>query len=225
MLTYRMPNWSNYTCLELAFACNNKDLIAHPCAQLLLDNLWRGALRTRRHTFLKIPLCVILPFFLPCLLEFKSKKEINTLRLRKLIRHLRNSTSGAAVPSTISADVEQPAWITKFIEFYQAPVTKFYSWFISYVIFLLIYTCMMLTTIPTTVHWKEGYVCAYVMTLLFENVRELLFTTGWKVWGCNPWNWFDITFILNFCIGMGLRQHENTTDIGRVFYCCNIAYW
>lgn len=223
MLTCRMPNWSNYTCLELAFACNNKDLIAHPCAQLLLNNLWMGALRTRRHTFWKIPLCVILPFFLPCLLEFKSKKEINTLRLRKLMRHLRSSKSGAGAPSTDSDD-EQPACVTKLIEFYQAPVTKFFSWSIFYVIFLSIFTCMMLTAFPLTVKWKECYVCTCIMTLALEKIREL-WKTSWKIWRWNPWNWFDVVFVLEFCAGMGLRLWENTTDIGRVFYCCNIAYW
>ncbi|KAF4525034.1 hypothetical protein B566_EDAN001947 [Ephemera danica] len=54
MLTCELPNWSGQTCLSLAVAANHRALLAHPCSQIILADLWMGGLRTRKNTNMKV---------------------------------------------------------------------------------------------------------------------------------------------------------------------------
>ena len=62
----------------------------------------------------------------------------------------------------------------KFYEFYGAPVTKFWSHSIAYVIFLIIYTHMMLVRMPVVPQWNEYFIIAHIATFGFEKIREIL---------------------------------------------------
>ena len=46
LLTYELTNWSRQTCIRLAVACKNRPILAHPCAQIILGDLWPGGLQT-----------------------------------------------------------------------------------------------------------------------------------------------------------------------------------
>ncbi|CAL4083894.1 unnamed protein product [Meganyctiphanes norvegica] len=76
LLTYELKNWSKQTCLSLAVAVNHKALLAHPCCQILLADLWLGGLRTRRNTNTKVLLGLIFP---PVILfwGFKNIEEVH----------------------------------------------------------------------------------------------------------------------------------------------------
>lgn len=54
LLTCELHSWSNQSCLSLAVAANHRALLAHPCSQVILADLWMGALRTRKNTNLKV---------------------------------------------------------------------------------------------------------------------------------------------------------------------------
>jgi len=56
LLTCELQNWSGQTCLSLAVAANHRALLAHPCSQIILADLWMGGLRTRKNTNLKVQL-------------------------------------------------------------------------------------------------------------------------------------------------------------------------
>lgn len=56
LLTCELQNWSGQTCLSLAVAANHRALLAHPCSQIILADLWMGGLRTRKNTNLKVGL-------------------------------------------------------------------------------------------------------------------------------------------------------------------------
>ena len=45
LLTCELTNWSGQTCLSLAVAAENLALLSHPCAQIILADLWLGGLR------------------------------------------------------------------------------------------------------------------------------------------------------------------------------------
>lgn len=61
LLTCELQNWSGQTCLSLAVAANHRALLAHPCSQIILADLWMGGLRTRKNTNIKV---VIHPLYL-----------------------------------------------------------------------------------------------------------------------------------------------------------------
>lgn len=54
LLTCELHSWSNQSCLSLAVSANHRALLAHPCSQVILADLWMGGLRTRKNTNLKV---------------------------------------------------------------------------------------------------------------------------------------------------------------------------
>lgn len=54
LLTHELQNWSKQTCLGLAVAANHSGFLAHTANQMLLAELWMGALRTRKNVSLKV---------------------------------------------------------------------------------------------------------------------------------------------------------------------------
>nr|CDS23950.1 transient receptor potential cation channel [Echinococcus granulosus] len=59
LLTYERCNFSRNTCLSLAYMCESKSFIAHPCAQTILSDLWYGGLREDRFISAKIMLILL----------------------------------------------------------------------------------------------------------------------------------------------------------------------
>ncbi|CAB3257260.1 unnamed protein product [Arctia plantaginis] len=78
LLTCELQNWSGQTCLSLAVAANHRALLAHPCSQIILADLWMGGLRTRKNTNLKVILSLLCPLYI-LQLEFKSKEELQLM--------------------------------------------------------------------------------------------------------------------------------------------------
>ncbi|XP_021919467.1 transient receptor potential cation channel trpm isoform X2 [Zootermopsis nevadensis] len=78
LLTCELQNWSGQTCLSLAVAANHRALLAHPCSQIILADLWMGGLRTRKNTNLKVILGLLCPFYI-AKLDFKSKEELQLM--------------------------------------------------------------------------------------------------------------------------------------------------
>ncbi|KAJ8980323.1 hypothetical protein NQ317_008031 [Molorchus minor] len=78
LLTCELQNWSGQTCLSLAVTANHRALLAHPCSQIILADLWMGGLRTRKNTNLKVVLSLaVMPYILT--LEFKTREELQLM--------------------------------------------------------------------------------------------------------------------------------------------------
>uniref|UniRef100_A0A1B0FMS2 Uncharacterized protein n=1 Tax=Glossina morsitans morsitans TaxID=37546 RepID=A0A1B0FMS2_GLOMM len=78
LLTCELHSWSNQSCLSLAVAANHRALLAHPCSQVILADLWMGGLRTRKNTNFKVILGLVLPYYIKHL-DFKSKEELQQM--------------------------------------------------------------------------------------------------------------------------------------------------
>ncbi|XP_033210686.1 transient receptor potential cation channel trpm [Belonocnema kinseyi] len=78
LLTSELKNWSGQTCLSLAVTANHRPLLAHPCSQIILADLWMGGLRTRKNTNLKVVLGLMCPPYI-ARLEFKSREELQLM--------------------------------------------------------------------------------------------------------------------------------------------------
>ncbi|XP_059613216.1 transient receptor potential cation channel trpm isoform X3 [Phlebotomus argentipes] len=78
LLTCELNSWSSQSCLSLAVAANHRPLLAHPCSQVILADLWMGGLRTRKNTNLKVILGLLFPPFIKKL-DFKSKEELQSM--------------------------------------------------------------------------------------------------------------------------------------------------
>nr|XP_053639384.1 transient receptor potential cation channel trpm-like [Cherax quadricarinatus] len=105
---------------------------------------------------------------------------------------------------------------TKFYEFYNAPISKFWAHSMAYVFFLCLFTYTVLVKLPKKPEWMEWYVVAYISTLILEKVREILSTEPVElvqkiaVWSDKLWNVCDMVFAVFFMIGLTLRLQEQT---------------
>ncbi|XP_064548254.1 transient receptor potential cation channel trpm isoform X6 [Drosophila montana] len=297
LLTCELHSWSNQSCLSLAVAANHRALLAHPCSQVILADLWMGGLRTRKNTNFKVILGLIMPLYIRQL-DFKSKEELQQMPQTEE-EHLENQNldnddsdrsqpdaecklipiekqspsfhSPANSTDALLADTysvrdtkvhengkvsltdsdpsqfreffhlsefsneikqHQPLRLKKkFYEFYTAPITKFWADSIAYMFFLIMFSFTVLVKMGPMPRWQEWYSIAYITTLGFEKVREIIssepvaITHKFSVWAWNMWNPCDGAAIILFLIGLSFRFRPNTMDIGRVIYCVDSIYW
>ncbi|XP_067002827.1 transient receptor potential cation channel trpm isoform X2 [Anabrus simplex] len=119
----------------------------------------------------------------------------------------------------------------KFYEFFTAPITKFWAHSMAYVLFLIIFTYVVLVRMEPSPSWQELYVIAYIITLTFEKVREIVssepvaISHKFSVWAWNMWNPCDAAAIIFFLIGLSLRLRLSSMKVGRLIYCVDIIYW
>ncbi|XP_074651257.1 transient receptor potential cation channel subfamily M member 3-like [Tubulanus polymorphus] len=112
LLTYELKYWSDQTCLSLAVSACHRDLIAHPCCQMLLTDMWMGGLRMRKYTSLKVLMGILLPLTIIAL-EFKSKEELQLMpqtmeeHIWELEQSSISSDDSISVNSDDSQDQEQ----------------------------------------------------------------------------------------------------------------------
>ncbi|ODM97521.1 Transient receptor potential cation channel trpm [Orchesella cincta] len=78
LLTMELDNWSKQTCLMLAVMARHRMLLGHPCCQMLLADLWMGALNIKSNSSLKIVMGILLPP-LVLLWDYKSREELQLL--------------------------------------------------------------------------------------------------------------------------------------------------
>ncbi|KAL3318914.1 Transient receptor putative cation channel subfamily M member 3 [Cichlidogyrus casuarinus] len=89
LLTYELKTFSKNTCLSLAYLCESKMFISHPCTQSILNDLWYGGLREGKFVGGKVALILVglvIPPFYPFIaylftqkskfLEFKTREEL-----------------------------------------------------------------------------------------------------------------------------------------------------
>ncbi|KAL7736189.1 hypothetical protein ACLKA6_003733 [Drosophila palustris] len=276
LLTCELHSWSNQSCLSLAVAANHRALLAHPCSQVILADLWMGGLRTRKNTNFKVILGLIMPLYIRQL-DFKSKEELQQMPQTEEEhlenQNLDNDDSDRSQPdaealladtysvrdtkvhengkvsltdsdpsqfreffhlSEFTNDIKQHQPLRlkkKFYEFYTAPITKFWADSIAYMFFLIMFSFTVLVKMGPMPRWQEWYSIAYITTLGFEKVREIVssepvaITHKFSVWAWNMWNPCDGAAIILFLIGLAFRFRPATMDIGRVIYCVDSIYW
>ncbi|XP_068894195.1 transient receptor potential cation channel trpm isoform X9 [Tenebrio molitor] len=119
LLTCELQNWSGQTCLSLAVAANHRALLAHPCSQIILADLWMGGLRTRKNTNLKVIMGLLFaPYILK--LEFKSKEELQLMpQTTEEHMELENDDDDKSdSDKTIDGEVSRKVVRKHYVEFY-----------------------------------------------------------------------------------------------------------
>ncbi|CAH0550311.1 unnamed protein product [Brassicogethes aeneus] len=276
LLTCELQNWSGQTCLSLAVAANHRALLAHPCSQIILADLWMGGLRTRKNTNIKVMIGLLCPPYI-LKLEFKSKEELQ-LMPQTTEEHLENENDdddksdseknpdGEALLTEnfiprdtivhengkVMPDMDDHKYHShyytetymdmvpknkelkfrkKLYEFYTAPISKFWSNSIAYIMFLVIFSYTVLVKMGPMPTWQEWMCIAFICSLGCEKLRELFssepvgFSQKFAVWMWNMWNPCDMAAVMLFLTGMILRFRHDSFEAGRVIYCVNCIYW
>lgn len=119
LLTCELHSWSSQSCLSLAVAANHRAILAHPCSQIILADLWMGALRTRKNTNLKVIAGLLLPLII-AKLDFKTKEELQLMPQTEE-EHLENQNQDCEDQEKLNADAE----VSEFWSPLLSPFVKF----------------------------------------------------------------------------------------------------
>ncbi|XP_078660979.1 transient receptor potential cation channel subfamily M member-like 2 isoform X2 [Branchiostoma floridae x Branchiostoma belcheri] len=124
--------------------------------------------------------------------------------------------------------------LTRFYLFYDAPITTFMHNVISYILFLCLYSVVILTEFEQNEFGQNvlspiDYVLAiWIFTLICEEIRQLITTEARSVSGKlleyigNYWNLFDLANIVTFIVAFVLRFFSETFIVARVLYSLNL---
>ncbi|CAF1489539.1 unnamed protein product, partial [Adineta ricciae] len=133
---------------------------------------------------------------------------------------------------TDSGDSTDQIPLTKKIyEFYNAPVTKFFQDLIFFMIFLGMFTYVILIKTPPKPSVCEWILMSYLTTVAMDLVRELLMMheTRWKTWLSvffhDVLHLYDTFCCLMFAFAFGLRLTSTFRVVGRVLLCVNLSFW
>ncbi|XP_040273005.1 transient receptor potential cation channel subfamily M member 6 isoform X3 [Bufo bufo] len=253
LLTYELKNWSNSTCLKLAVSSALRPFMSHTCTQMLLTDMWMGCLKIRKNSWLKIILGILLP---PCILmmEFKTKAEMSHLpqaqdfhqfarfyvdtpspnvKLEHVVQGFDAEKGGNNLAEEKNLNVHGNLPITrKICEFYGAPIVKFWFHTMAYLLFLMLFTYVVLVKMEPVPSVQEWLVITYMFTNAIEKVREVFmsepgkYSQKVKVWLNEYWNVTDFIAIILFVVGFALRwAHSPLNTAGRIIYCLDIIFW
>lgn len=75
LLTYELKYWSKKNCISLTALASHKKLLAHPCCQMLMVDLWLGGMRIRKNAGLKVFCSILFPPLI-FLLPFKTQEQL-----------------------------------------------------------------------------------------------------------------------------------------------------
>ncbi|XP_077331053.1 transient receptor potential cation channel subfamily M member 6 isoform X1 [Lithobates pipiens] len=254
LLTYELKNWSNSTCLKLAVSSALRPFVSHTCTQMLLTDMWMGCLNMRKNSWLKVILGILLPPFI-LMLEFKTKQEMShvpqSLDFHQFARfYVDAPTQNVRVEQAAqNVDAEKgeknqrdddKGLITqgnisvtrKVCEFYRAPIVKFWFHTMAYLLFLMLFTYVVLVKLEPVPSAQEWLVIIYMFTNAIEKVREVFmsepgkFSQKIKVWLNEYWNLTGCIGIILFVIGFALRWADQPLQsAGRLIYCLDIIFW
>ncbi|XP_066299867.1 transient receptor potential cation channel subfamily M member-like 2 isoform X2 [Branchiostoma lanceolatum] len=119
--------------------------------------------------------------------------------------------------------------LTRFYLFYDAPITTFMHNVLSYILFLCLYSVVILTQFEFNVLSVIDYILAvWIFTLFCEEIRQLITTEARSVSGKlleyvgNYWNLFDLVNIITFITAFALRFFPGTFSAARVLYSLNL---
>ena len=67
------------------------------------------------------------------------------------------------------------SWRKRLFEFYSAPITTFWLWFLAFVVFMLALIFVLLVETPKEPSWVEWYLFSYVVVWACEVLRKVGF--------------------------------------------------
>ncbi|XP_038078447.1 transient receptor potential cation channel subfamily M member 2-like [Patiria miniata] len=248
LLTQVLPDWGNATCLEFAFAAKNKLFISQAAVQNLLQKLWMGRLAADTG-LMAMWICTLIPFAALSLVKFTPSDKLakptvkvvpsspnrgvyavsgipnNSYRYLDEADGQYKSLQRSLFPKLTPEALNQPSpifWLTKLLLFFKAPVIGFSYHLISHLLFLLVFSYILLKDFTDHQSLLEIFLMIWVVTLIFEELREFLqedydsVRERLEAWLWGYWNLLDLVALVMFSVGMALRYTHGTLVGARI---------
>ncbi|XP_042880237.1 transient receptor potential cation channel subfamily M member-like 2 [Penaeus japonicus] len=199
LIERRNPKWGQLDCLELAYIANDLVFISSPCSQATVELNWRRGMTKAPYS------AVIVANMFPFLIFWS-----------KIFQFQKLGDNGG----------ELTAW-QKLIVFYKSPISKFYAHTSTFVIFLLLYSYVVMFDFKYEMSVSEIIVVTWIAATAVEKISEIgteqsaTSLDKLKDWSSSVWSRFDLMAILLASIALVLRLIRRTFRWGRVFYAVN----
>ncbi|XP_026133086.1 transient receptor potential cation channel subfamily M member 4-like isoform X2 [Carassius auratus] len=249
--------WGDATCLKMAMAADTRYFFSHDGVQSLLSQIWWGDMQ-RGTELWKLALTMIIPpLVYTNLIDFKKAENAEEVKSVMApppsatdcnygetvfsfadIKHhsegdhedsnnIRRLTKAGT--ATSFRPKKSPFWVSRWKQFWYAPVTSFIGNVVMYFLFLFLYAYVLLVDFkpppPEGPAVSEYVLYFWVFTFICEEIRET-FIVGSKMF-CqrlmlylqDVWNKFDVLAISLFIAGLCCRMFSWSFNMGRGILC------
>ncbi|CAF1605995.1 unnamed protein product [Adineta ricciae] len=228
--------FDNVDPLKIAQEANCRIFLASKCVQRHLDNQWFGNINYKRkainfRVFLVTLLFPLLPLFSIFLPYVQERKEIISYG---------RSGNGVIIRTVIKSDhyveFNPVRWSNKIIYFYQAPVVRFYYNVIFYVIFLGLFSYVLLidyfpwrimySSTGLSLGTSELLLHVWIWSLILEEMHKFYLTDRFEYF-YDVWNLIKVCAIVFYLIGFMTRfiVIEAVFTISKIFLCLDLIVW
>ncbi|KAL3120637.1 hypothetical protein niasHT_007929 [Heterodera trifolii] len=140
---------------------------------------------------------------------------------------------GIPLPEGVTLNkTRQIKYRRRLYEFFVAPITTFWAWTLSFLVFLSVLTYVLLIKTPPSPSYFEWYLFAYVVAFGLEITRKFFMSEPKKIkekfehFFGNYWNFLTTLAVLCFIIGFLFRLHTPTSkSVGRVILAVDSVLW
>ncbi|XP_071124314.1 transient receptor potential cation channel subfamily M member-like 2 [Mytilus edulis] len=214
------------TPLEIAVSQKLEKFMAHTACQAKLNSIWNGYIEEYT-PFWRIGMALFLPMLLIQALGFITfkTKETKSQQISPYQYPDEDPYQGD------KRKTEPYETRLKFIHrFYNAPVTKFFVYMITYMTFVVIFAIFVLTDLyplsknPPSI--LEYLTWVWTLSIAIDEIRQIYqtnkgsFSKNLKYWANDVWNIFDIIMYLLFLLSVVLRCLLNSDQ----FYFARMSY-
>ncbi|XP_025081227.1 transient receptor potential cation channel subfamily M member 2-like isoform X2 [Pomacea canaliculata] len=246
LLIREMPNWGNATCVLIALQADNKRFISQTACQSLLNSIWMGSLSQDNSLWRILLSMFVLPVIF-WLIKFHEEERARSEDFNVNVQEQRKKTADGHAPPPLtrqptSANIKNSVPVkeegrnrrmskcTKIKLFYTAPVVIFCFNCISYLVFLGLYSYILIVQLTPAFHFLEGILIGWVFTIFVEEMRQFSSNYAHSVasklttYFSDSWNLLDVITISLFVVGMVLRFIPDNAcfEASRVFLSINL---
>ncbi|XP_048027657.1 transient receptor potential cation channel subfamily M member 4-like isoform X2 [Megalobrama amblycephala] len=255
LLIRKSNMWGDATCLKMAIAADARVFFSHDGVQSLLSQIWWGDME-RGTELWKLALTLIIPpLCYTNLIKFRN--EENAEREKSLTapppsatdchygetvfsfndikqhseaeqddsNNIRRPTKGTPA----YGKPKQPFLLSRWRQFWYAPVTTFIGNVLMYFLFLILYAYVLLVDFkpppPDGPAPSEYVLYFWVFTMMCEEIHEAItmesktFAQRLMVYAQDKWNKFDVLAISLFIAGLCCRMFSWSYSMGRGILC------
>ncbi|XP_030829332.1 transient receptor potential cation channel subfamily M member-like 2 isoform X2 [Strongylocentrotus purpuratus] len=235
LLVFELPSWGNSTCLSLAVEAMDKNFIAHPGVQSLLTQIWMGKISDKTSPF-HLWMCTLFPPLIYFLVKFHEDDEEEKLSAAKSIMGALdhppsdNGDNGMASQTKYGLDIRYSgvalSWWQKFKFFYDAPMNTFRHNVLSYIVFLVLYSYVILGKFAKD--YFEYVLIIWVVSLCTEEFRQIAqgVNSSWSsrllAWITDYWNILDMATLITFAVAE-ILNFVGFSEAGHVLLSLNLT--
>ncbi|XP_068610310.1 transient receptor potential cation channel subfamily M member 4-like [Brachionichthys hirsutus] len=257
LLIRKSPVWGGTTCLQMGTGADARLFFSHDGVQSLLSQIWWGDMKRNTEVW-KLVLTFFCPFLCYTnLISFREQEDHHqedegkphedglgrddslygtTVFSFSDIKHIEADAQGSQSPRSATIKgvpqrrpPKRPFIVSRWRQFWFAPVTSFLGNVLMYFLFLLLFAYVLLVDFkpppPSGPAITEYVLYFWIFTIVCEEIRETFFlgTMTWRqrirVYIQDVWNKCDVTAITLFIIGLICRMFHWSYEFGRDVLC------